>query len=119
DEKNKLAKLSLSQNQKISEDVLLFEFPVTVRFQSKGGSLVDRQITVKEKSEDFYFPLPEAPEVVRLNPELTLLVRCNFTPATPMVQAQLKNTTDMIGRLIAVEQLGAKKDNDSIKRHKE
>jgi hypothetical protein len=64
DEKNQFAKLTLNQNQKLSEDVLLFEFPLTVRFKSKGGVVTERKITVKEKSEDFYFPLAEAPEIV-------------------------------------------------------
>src|SRR6266481_4130181 len=63
DEKTRLARLSISQNQKLSGDVLLFNFPLTVRFKSKSGAL-DRQITVKEKTEDFYFPLRAAPETV-------------------------------------------------------
>ena len=55
DEKAKLAKISIEQKQKLSEDVLLFNFPLTIRFKSKAGP-VDRTITVKEKAEDFYFP---------------------------------------------------------------
>ena len=119
DERTKLAKLSLSQNQKLSEDVLLFHFPLTVRFKTKGGGVIDRQITVDQASEDFYFPLPEAPEIVRLDPELTVLAKFNFTPPTSMLQAQLKDPSDMLGRLIAAEQLGTKKDAETIKRLKE
>ena len=70
DEKAKLAKLSIATKQKLSDDVLLFNFPLTVRFKAKFGT-VDRHITVKEKAEDFYFPLPEAPEIVRIDPEVT------------------------------------------------
>lgn len=119
DEKTKLAKLTLSQNQKLSDNVLLFEFPLTVRFKSKSGTVTDRRITVKEKSEDFYFPLAEAPEIVRLDPELTVLAKFNFNPPTPMLYAQLSDKSDMLGRLIAAEQLSTKKDKDTAKRLKD
>jgi aminopeptidase N len=119
DERSKLAKLTLTQNQKLSEDVLLFHFPLTVRFKTKSNGAINREITVDEASEDFYFPLPEAPEIVRLDPELTVLARFNFTPPTPMLYAQLRDTSDMLGRLIAVEQPGTKKDAETAKRLKE
>lgn len=119
DEKNKLAKITLSQNQKLSDDVLLFEFPLTIRFKSKDGKVTDRHITVKEKSEDFYFSLPEAPGVVRIDPDLTVLAKWNFTPPNPMLYAQLSDSSDMLGRLIAAEHLAIKKDKDTVKRLKE
>jgi len=109
DERAKLAKLTVAQNQKLSEDVLLFNVPLTVRF--KGASdTTDRQIQVKEKSEDFYFPLPEAPEIVRVDPEVTLLAKIEFKPATAMLYAQLADASDTMGRLLAVEQLSGKRD---------
>jgi aminopeptidase N len=109
DERAKLAKLSVAQNQKLSDDVLLFNVPLTVRFRGKSGRN-DRQIRVKEKAEDFYFPLPEAPEIVRIDPELALLAKISFSPPNSLLMAQLVDTKDMIGRLIAVEQLSGKKE---------
>jgi aminopeptidase N len=109
DERNKLAKVSISQNQKLSEHVLLFNFPLTLRFKSKSGH-VDRSITVKEKSEDFYFPLSQAPEIVRIDPDCTVLASISFTPASSMLYAQLTDKSDTIGRLLAAEQLSGKKD---------
>jgi aminopeptidase N len=113
DEKAKLAKMTIEQRQKLSEDVLLFNFPLTVRFKSKAGT-TDRRITVKEKTEDFYFALPEAPEAVRIDPELTILAKMTFSPPTPMLYAQLADKEDMLGRLIAAEQLGTKKDRGAV-----
>jgi aminopeptidase N len=118
DEKTKLAKVTLQQNQKLSEDVLLFRFPLTIRFKSKAGA-VDKQITVKEKSEDFYFPLREAPEVVRIDPELTLLAKVNFSPPLGMLYAQLSDQADVLGRLMAVEQLGQRQERGAVGRLKE
>jgi aminopeptidase N len=118
DEKAKLAKLTVEQKQKLSEDVLLFNFPLTVRFQSKAGA-VDRTINVKEKAEDFYIGLAEAPENVRIDPELSLLAKITFTPPSAMLYAQLTNPRDMLGRLMAAEQLGSKKDRGAVSKLKE
>ena len=118
DEKGKIAKVTIEQKQKLSDDVLLFNFPLTIRFKAKSGT-VDRQITVKEKVEDFYFPLPDAPEVVRIDPELTVLAKITFSPSTSMLYAQLADKADMIGRLIAAEQLGSKKERGAVAKLKD
>jgi aminopeptidase N len=113
DAKTKLAKISIAQIQKLSADVLLFKFPLTLRFKSKAGT-TDRPITVKEKSEDFYFALADAPEIVRVDPQLTLLAKIKFNLPEPMLQAQLADADDMIGRLLAVEQMAGKKDRATV-----
>jgi aminopeptidase N len=71
---------------------------------------------VTRKDEDFYFPLDSAPELVRVDPEFTLLAKINFTPPNAMLETQLQQTDDVIGRLLAIEQLANKHDQDSINR---
>ncbi|HYV26084.1 MAG TPA: M1 family aminopeptidase [Candidatus Eisenbacteria bacterium] len=117
DEKTRLAKISIAQNQQINEAVLLFNVPLTIRFKSKSGS-VDRVIRVKEKSEDFYFPLPEAPLIVRVDPDLALLAKIGFSPPGPMLLAQLADETDALGRILAIEQLATRKDHETIEKLK-
>jgi aminopeptidase N len=46
DEKTRLAKVSLRQAQKIDQNVLLFSFPLTIRFKGGFGT-VDRPILVR------------------------------------------------------------------------
>ncbi|MBM3833196.1 MAG: hypothetical protein FJ403_07970 [Verrucomicrobia bacterium] len=118
DAKAKMAKLSIAQNQKLGETVLLFNFPLTVRFKSKSG-VADRRITVKEKAEDFYFALEEAPEIVRVDPEFALLAKVKFSAPDAMLHAQLGAKDDMIGRLLAIEQLASKKDRSSVEKLKQ
>ena len=110
DERAKLTKLSIQQVQKLSDDVLLFNVPLPVRFKTKSGAVVERTLEVKDKSEDFYVPLSEAPEVVRIDPNLTLLAKINFAPPTAMLHAMLAGKDDMLGRLLAVEQMSGRKD---------
>ncbi len=113
DEPTKLAKLTIRQTQTLSDAVLLFHFPLPVRFRC-NGAIVDRQIIVKEKAEDFYFPLPQAPEIVRLDPELTVLAKVNFRPPGALLAAQLTDRTDVVGRLLALEQLRSRKDHEAV-----
>lgn len=113
DERAKLAKVSISQNQRLSEDVLLFNVPLTLRFATPSN-VIDRTITVRQKAEDFYFPLPAAPMVVRIDPELTVLAKISFNAPTPMLFAQLTNRNDMLGRLMAVEQLGDRRERSAV-----
>jgi aminopeptidase N len=113
DENTKLARVSIRQTQRVDENVLLFNFPLTIRFKGKPGT-TDKQITVREKEEDFYFPLETAPEIVRLDPEYTLLAKTSFRVPNAMLYAQLADKSDSMGRLLAIEQLAEKKDKESV-----
>ena len=113
DDNTKLAKISIRQTQAFSDDVLLFNFPLTVRFNGKSGR-VEKTITVKEVSEDFYFALPEAPSGVRLDPRLEVLAKISFDVPPPMLDAQLADLDDVLGRLLAVAALRDKKDHASV-----
>src|ERR1019366_1429526 len=77
DELTKLAKISIQQKQELSERVLLFNFPLTIRFKGKFGT-VDRDVEVKELAGEFYFPLGSMPETVRVDPQYTLLAKTTF-----------------------------------------
>ncbi len=113
DEKTKLARVSVRQTQAVNDNVMLFQFPLTLRFKSKAGT-VDHRVRVKDKAEDFYVPLRQAPEIVRVDPEFSLLAKINFNPPVAMLYAQLADATDMIGRLLAAEQLADKTDLTTI-----
>jgi len=118
DEKSKLAKLSIHQTQKISEEVLLFRFPLTIRFKGKCG-VFDRPLEMKQKEQDFYFPLDCAPDIVRIDPDYTLLAKITFRLPNNMLYAQLADKDDATGRLLAIEQLAEKRDKGSVAKLKE
>ncbi len=118
DEKTKLAKVSLRQVQKVDQNVLLFNFPLTIRFKGKFGT-VDRPVAVSDQESVFYFPLESAPQMVRLDPDYTLLAKTTFNLPNDMLYAQLADRDDVIGRLLAVEQLKEKKDHATVAKLKE
>ena len=113
DEKAKLARVSVKQTQKISDDAHLFQFPLPLRFKSKSG-VTDHVVQVREKEEDFYLPLKAAPDVVRVDPSLTVLARVNFKPATPMLFAQLADKGDFLGQHHALDNLAGRNDGETI-----
>jgi aminopeptidase N len=96
DEKTKLAKVTIAQTQKLSEDVLLFDFPLSIRFKGKFGTQ-NQSAHIRRQS-------------VRVDPELELLASINFTPPQHMLYAQLADKSDMLGRLRAVEQLSGRRE---------
>lgn len=115
EETSRLAKVSIRQTQETGPSVLLFKFPLLLRFKGKFGT-VDRSIQVSKKEEDFYFPLESAPELVRVDPEFTLMAKINFNPPRPMVGMQVNQKDDLIGRLLGIEQLANKRDHDAVNR---
>lgn len=113
DEKSRLAKISVSQTQPLTNEVGLFNFPLKIRFKGPFGAR-DHDVTVKQKQEDFYAALPEAPKIVRIDPEFALLAKVTFEPARPLLIAQLNDETDVLGRIFAAQQLAKSRDRDTI-----
>jgi aminopeptidase N len=113
DERTKLAKISVRQTQDLSEKVLLFDFPLTIRFKGKFGT-ADRVVEMKEPADDFYFPLDSAPEIVRVDPDYTLLAKIDFDLPDEMLFAQLADQSDMVGRLLAIEKLSERHDKETV-----
>ncbi len=113
DEKTKLAKVSIKQTQKITEDAPLFQFPLTLRFKTKKAH-TDHVVQVLAKEDDFFIPLAAAPEVVRIDPDYTLLAKVSFKPARPMLLAQLADSDDLIGQLHALDLLAERPDKEVV-----
>ncbi len=116
DQERGQAKLTIQQTQKTSDKVLLFDFPLPVRFIDEKGTVSDFIVRIHEASEDFYFSLPAKPAIVRLDPDLTVLTSIDLALPNAMLYAQLERGDDMMGRLLAAKSLGGKNDSESLKR---
>lgn len=113
DENEKLARISVNQEQKISDQNPVFRFPLALSFKTKSG-IVNQQVEVKEKDEDFYIHLDSAPLIVRLDPNFELLAKINVKLPTPLLYAQLADQSDAIGRVLAAEQLAGRDDEKTL-----
>ncbi|SVE55942.1 uncharacterized protein METZ01_LOCUS508796, partial [marine metagenome] len=59
DQKAKLAKVSVKQEQKVDDNVMLFQLSLPVSFRV-GEQSITRTMPISKVSEDFYFALPAA-----------------------------------------------------------
>ena len=113
DESAKLAKLAIKQTQKLSDNVQLFRVPLKVRFKGKFG-MTERVMTVAQAEENFTYKLASAPETVRLDPDCELLAKLTFNLPNAMLLAQLDDKRDVLGRLMAVEQLARQSGQQTV-----
>ena len=112
--KNKKAKLQVKQTHKRSSKVLLFDFELPIRMITKSGNVINKKVRVQKDNETFSFDLPDSPTIVRIDPDLTVLAKINFTPPTELLHNQLMQKDDAMGRLIATKALAKKKDTKSV-----
>ncbi len=113
----KLAKISVRQTHETGGDVMLFDFPATVRFFGADVTQ-DRTLDIREVEEDFFIPLDFKPEIVRFDPDLNLLADISFDIPNAMLHAQLVNERDAIGRVLACRALEDRRDGGSISKLK-
>ena len=110
--KQRLAKVTISQTHKADNGVRIFEFPTVLRF-IVDGAVIDEPIVVREQREDFYVALPGEPQVVRFDPDYTVLATIDFKKSDALLAAQLSREDDMLGRLLAAEALGDRKTDEA------
>ncbi len=111
--KEKLAHVTVEQTQKLDDDTRLFEFPTVLRFTIDGHA-VDHAIRISKAKHDFYVPLASQPELVRFDPEYTVLAEIDFEKPQKMLELQLAASGDVVGRLLAAKVLGKKESQKSV-----
>jgi aminopeptidase N len=113
DDATKIARVTVRQLQPVSDQVLLFNVPLSLRFKLKDA-VIERQADVTQVNEDFFFPLPQRPELVRVDPQVALMAKINFHPPAAMLAMQVADPKDAIGRVQAVQQLAGRRDHEAI-----
>jgi aminopeptidase N len=107
DAASKQARITVRQTQKLSDQVRLFRVPLPVSFTIPGQKeLLRVKADVSKEVEDFYFHLPAQPELVRIDPDYTVLAKIAFNPPGAMLDKQLQS--DILGRLLAISTLDEK-----------
>lgn len=109
----KLAKVEIEQTQKVDKDVLLFRFPTKLRFVV-DESVIDHSIEIRDKRHEVYVPLPAKPQIVRFDPDYSVLAKVSFDKPDGMLFAQLTKQDDVIGRILAAEALSKRTTQGSV-----
>ena len=113
-QKEKLARVSIEQTQEKSNDEVYYHLPAVVRFIVQGNA-VDKEILIDKKKQDFYFALDSDPNIVRFDPEYTILAKVEFKKPKEMLYQQLFNKNDTVGRLFAAGNLKDHDDKKTVK----
>jgi len=105
DEGAKQAKVTVKQAQKAENDTAeVFTNAVGVDF-AVGRGTESFRVRLAEREQSFYFPLPEAPKLVRFDPGGWLLKTVEFKRSAEMLTYQLEHDDDVLGRIDAAKQL--------------
>ena len=112
-----LAKVSIKQTPSQDKGAVTFHLPATLRFIVDGVA-VDREVVIGESPQDVYVALDAKPEIVRFDPDFTLLAEIDFKKSKPMLYAQLANEQDVIGQFLALQALESHDDQTTIDRIK-
>lgn len=112
-EQDKLAKITVKQTQMADGGIGPFVLPTKVRFWL-GEQTADRDLVIDSAQHDFYFALHTEPNIVRFDPELTLLAKVTFDVPKEMLYAEMENRSDVVGRLLAIDALKEKKDKKTV-----
>jgi aminopeptidase N len=111
--KEKLAQVTIEQTQEVNDKRGLFEIPTKLRF-IVDGKPVDHAIELTKAKQEFFVPLAAQPEVVRFDPEYTVLADVDFEKPMTMLEKQIVLEGDMIGRLLAAKALGNDKSQKAV-----
>ncbi|HEX6817933.1 MAG TPA: M1 family aminopeptidase [Ktedonobacterales bacterium] len=126
DDEHKLARLSVSQTQTLSETTPIFATPVDIAFfvpesdeakpddADAKATLTTFRVTVDEASQTFYFALPRRPFSVRFDQGGWLIKTLDFERPGELLRYQLAHDPDVLGRIEAAEALGKLHDLASI-----
>ena len=125
DDEQKLAKVNVRQQQKVTEQTPLFVTPVDLAFfvpQSDGekpegdGFMTPQVVRVQVEGADqtFYIPLPRRPFGVRFDYGGWLIKTLDVDLPTDLLRFQLRRDPDINGRMDAAKALGEKGDPESL-----
>ncbi len=114
DDKQKMATVKVSQNQKIEGETGLFSMPVEMSFDFKDGSNKLVTVTVEEKEHSFSFHLDSKPKMFRFDPSNWVLKTLELDVPKGMLIHQLKNDSTVMGRIYAAKALTAKLGDDVV-----
>ncbi|MCH7990263.1 MAG: HEAT repeat domain-containing protein, partial [Planctomycetes bacterium] len=106
--KDKLVKISIKQTQKGEP----FHFPLKLELVgSSRGDDVTLEKLVMEKETTFYVPVKGRPEMIRIDPEQSVLANIKEVKSRDWWKAQLLSAPTVAERIRAVEHFGNSKNN--------
>jgi aminopeptidase N len=84
---------------------ILFDLPLTIAWEDPGGAWETRTFEVSERKHTFVVAMAAPPRQIRIDPSGDLLFRLEFNPGDEMLRRALAAAPDLVGRILAAEEL--------------
>jgi len=126
DDEHSMARVSVRQTQKVTEQTPVFVTPVEIGFMvpesanarpddpKAKATLQTFRVQVEQAEATFYVPLARRPFSVRFDQGGHLIKTLEFERPAEMLRYQLRHDPDVLGRIEAAEALGKLADPQSI-----
>jgi len=101
---NKTLKITVKQTQRFDELTPFFRIPIQVKVMASNLERV-WNFEMNQAEESFWISLNEKPQFVSINPGNTLLCKLDFSPSREALLTQLRNDSDVMGRVFAAQTL--------------
>jgi aminopeptidase N len=106
------AKVTVRQQQMVDSLTPLFDLPIVIDFTMPDGRVQAFTVRINQADQEFAFPLPERPAMVRFDPGNNILKKLNFRKDPDELRYQALKDSDVIGRIRAIEALGRRPDDE-------
>ncbi|MHC4861080.1 MAG: M1 family aminopeptidase, partial [Planctomycetota bacterium] len=94
-----------------------FAFDLTVAWETQDGEFQRRTFEVSKRKHTFVAAMEKSPRQIRVDPDGDVLHRLDFNPGDDMLRHALRNAPDVVGRILAAEELaktGKKKNLEAV-----
>jgi aminopeptidase N len=112
DDAGKRAKLTVQQTQD-EKDGPPFRLPVGIDF-TVDGKLHRFDVEINERMHNFFFSLPDKPDMARLDHGHNFLKSVEFKRGKEMLRYQLEHDDDVVGRIDAARELSKIGSQDAV-----
>jgi aminopeptidase N len=120
DDAAKLAQVTVKQKQSAKPvpegeefATSIFRLPVVIDFDV-DGTRATRHVICDGKEQTFHFALPGRPQMVRFDPDNSILKTLEFKPPKDLLLYQLQHDDQAMGRIFAVHALAKDGDAEAV-----
>ncbi len=118
DEKKKTGTFTIEQKQVDEKaEIPAFDLPLDIGWVV-DGTLATKTVTISKAKEVVVVPMEKKPEQVRIDPKNRAVLKLDFNPGGEMLRTQLRTAPDVVGRILAGNELcgtGRRKNIEAVR----
>ncbi|MEZ4712510.1 MAG: M1 family aminopeptidase [Caldilineaceae bacterium] len=106
DDERQLGTFKIEQKQvDAAKHIPVFRLVTEVGWEDAEGEWHTQPVTLEQPVQFVTIPMTAEPQQVRFDPNMKVLHKLEFNPGSPMLRRQLTHAPDIIGRILAAQEL--------------